>query len=219
MLASTSVEFGDVNLRSLLIGIELRFDEAPNVRLVSLGQVGNTARRLASAVTDLGAAAKAAVVSCTLVLAVEPLRAVGDATGPFAADGPLAGAGHLVTKVAGGLDVVAEAHGNLVHAEDLVVVSIQEQIPHAGAPVAPGCHAFEGVVEGDSNVRVLQVAPAVHVELANSVHVEIRAERLVEKLDRGDGWVGGMVVTDLVQHLDGLGNRVALCPLYRAVFA
>lgn len=115
--------------------------------------------------------------------------------------------------------MVVEAHGNLVHAEDLVVVSIQEQIPHAGAPVAPGCHAFEGVVEGDSNVRVLQVAPAVHVELANSVHVEIRAERLVEKLDRGDGWVGGMIVADLVQDLDGVGDRVALRPLYGAVFA
>ena len=115
--------------------------------------------------------------------------------------------------------MVVEAHRNLVYAKDLVVVGVQEQIPHAGAPVAPGGHALEGVVEGDSNVGVFQVAPAVHVELANSVHVEIRAERLVEKLDRGDGWVGGMIVADLVQDLDGVGDRVALCPLYGAVFS
>jgi hypothetical protein len=31
--------------------------------------------------------------------------------------------------------------------------------------------------------------------------------------------MGGVVVTDLVQDLDGVGDRVALCPLHGAVFA
>lgn len=206
------------NLRSLLIGVKLSFNEAPNVRLVGVGEASDTTRRLASAVTNLGATAKATVVARALVFAIQPLCAVGDTTGPLAADCPLAGAGHLVAEVAGCLDVIIDAHGHCVEGEDLVVVSIEKQVPHASTPVTPGCHTLEGIVEGNSDVRVSQITPTVHVELTNSVHVEVRAKGLVQELNGRDCGVRRMVVADLVENLDGVVDRVALSPCNVAVF-
>lgn len=211
--------FGNGSLRSLLVRIQLSFDKAPDVGLVRLRKSCHTAGGLAGAVTNLGTAAKATIIAGALILSVQPLRAVGDTAGPLAADCPLASAGHLVAEVASSLDVVVDAHGNGIEGEDLIVMGVEEQVPHAGTPVAPGCHALEGIVEGNSNVGVLQIAPAIHVELSDRIHVEVRAERLVEKLDRRNSWMRCVVVTNLVENFDRVVDRVSLCPADVAVLA
>lgn len=140
------------------------------------------------------------------------LRAVSQSARPLAGDGPLVVAGHLVAEAAGGADVLVRAHLQRAGVEDLVVVRVEQQVPHAGAPLVPGGDALEGVVEGHRHVAVLQVAPAVHVELAHDVHVEGGAEGLVEELDGGDVGVVGEVVSELVEGFDGDVDRVALGP-------
>ena len=68
-------------------------------------------------------------------------------------------------------------------------------------------------MESDGDVGVLQVSPAVHVELADGVHVKSRAKRLVQEFDGSDTGVVAEVVTELVEGFDGQGNGVTLSPL------
>jgi hypothetical protein len=167
----------------LLIGVKLCLDEASDVVLVGAREGGNGSSVFASTVTNLRRAGEGTIVARALVLSIEPLRAVGQTTRPLSGNGVLASASHLVTKVAGHSDVTIEVLRDHAVVEDLVVVSVKKQVPHAGTPVAPGCDALEGIVESHSNVGVLEVAPAIHVELANSVHVHVRAERLIKQLN------------------------------------
>jgi hypothetical protein len=72
-------------------------------------------------------------------------------------------------------------------------------------------------MESNSDVGALEVSPTVHVELADSVHVERRAERLVQKLDRCDIGVVSEVIAQLVKRLEGNLYRVTLGPLGSAL--
>lgn len=74
-------------------------------------------------------------------------------------------------------------------------------------------------MEGNSNIGVSQITPAVHVELADSVHVKVRAEWLVQELDCGHSRVRGMVVADLVKNFGGMADGIALCPSDVAILA
>lgn len=145
------------------------------------------------------------------------LSAVGQSTRPLAGDGPLVVARHLATEAASSADVLIRAHLQSGRVEDLVVVGVEQQVPHARAPLVPGSHALKGVVEGNSDVGVLEVSPAVHVELANGVHVERRAKRLVQQLDRSNIGVVRKVVTKLVECFEGQLNGVALGPFGSAL--
>jgi hypothetical protein len=202
----------------LLIRIELRLDEASNVVLVVVGHRSHRASVLASAVTHLGRSAERAVVACALVLAIEPLSAVGDAAGELACNGPFTCRRHLVAEIASGSDVAVEVLRDLAVVEDLVVVRVEEQVPHTRAPAVPGSYALEGIVEGDGHIVIPEVAPAVHVELADSIHIQVGPERFVQELDGGDGGVRSMVVTDLVENVYGVGNGVACAPCNASVF-
>lgn len=204
---------------SLLVSIKLRLDEVSDVVLVDAGEGGNSSSRLASAVTDLRRTGESTIVTRTLVLSVEPLRTVGQTTGPLSCDGVLASASHLITEVTGHADVTFKVLRDHAVVEDFVVVGIEKQVPHARAPVAPGCNTLEGIVEGDSNVGVLEVTPAVHVELANSVHIHVRAKRLVEQLDGRNSGMRCVIIADFVQYLQSVLDRVALTPSYAAVLA
>jgi hypothetical protein len=196
----------------LLVGVELRLNEPPDVVLVVARESGNSARRLARAVASLASVVEGAVVTRALVLAIQPLGAVGDAARPLTRNRRLVVAGHLLAKVASRADVVIGAHANLVVGKDLVVVRVENQVPHTRSPVVPRRHALKGIMEDDSNVRVPEITPAIHVELADRVHVQVGSQWLVEQLNRRHGRVRGVVVTNLVEHLGCVGDRVALRP-------
>lgn len=97
-------------------------------------------------------------------------------------------------------------------------MGVEQQVPHATAPVIPGSNTGERIVEGDSNITVLEVAPAIHVELANSVHTDGGAHRFIEKLDSRDRRVASHIVADLVESSDGSADRVALAPASTSSF-
>ena len=97
-------------------------------------------------------------------------------------------------------------------------VSIEHQVPHAAAPVVPGSNTSESVVKCDSDITILEVAPAIHVELANSVHTDGGAHRFIEKLNSRDRRVASHVVADLVESSDGSADRVALAPASTSSF-
>jgi hypothetical protein len=90
--------------------------------------------------------------------------------------------------------------------------SIEHQVPHATAPIIPGVDSGKGVVESDNEVGVSEVAPAVHVELANLVHADRRTHRLVQEFNGRDSRMAAHIVADLVECLDGSADRVALTP-------
>jgi hypothetical protein len=113
--------------------------------------------------------------------------------------------------------VLIRAHLQGARVEDLVVVGIEEQVPHARAPLVPRSHTFKGIVESNGDVGVLQVSPTIHVELANGVHVESRAKRFVQELDGGNARVASKIIAQLVESLDGNLHRVALGPLGSAL--
>lgn len=145
------------------------------------------------------------------------LSAVSQRTRPLACNSPLVVASHLRTKAASCANVLVRAHLQGARVEDLVVVSVEQQVPHARAPVVPGVYALERIVESNSNVGALEVSPTVHVELADGVHVERRAKRFVQKLDGGDVGVVSEVITQLVKCLEGNFYGITLGPLGSAL--
>lgn len=167
----------------LLVCIKLSFNESTNVALVRRRQSSNRARRLASAVADLGGTVQSTVVTRTLILTVQPLGAIRNTTRPFAGDGPLVVRRHLITEVAGSLDMVINTHSHSTIVENLVVMGVEKEVPHARTPIIPTCHTLEGVVESYCHVGIPQVSPPIHVELPDSVHVEVGAKRFVEKFN------------------------------------
>jgi hypothetical protein len=67
-------------------------------------------------------------------------------------------------------------------------------------------------VEGNDQVGVSEVAPAIHVELANLVHADRGAHRLVQEFNGRNSRMAAHIVADLVECLDGSADRVALTP-------
>jgi hypothetical protein len=96
-------------------------------------------------------------------------------------------------------------------------VGVEQQVPHAGTPIVPGCYTLEGVVESNSNVGALEVSPAIHVKLADSVHVERRTKRFVQQLDGSDVGVVSEIVAQFVECFEGLLHRVGLGPFGSAL--
>lgn len=58
-----------------------------------------------------------------------------------------------------------------IHRLLALTMRVHEERPHAGTPIAPSVDTLESLVEADRNIGVLQVAPAIHVELLDDVHV------------------------------------------------
>ena len=94
--------------------------------------------------------------------------------------------------------MIRGAQRQLTIVEDLIVVRIEDEVPHAGAPSIPARNALERIVENDRDVRIAQIAPAIHVELAHGIHVEGGAHGFVEKLDGSHSRVRSVIVADLV---------------------
>lgn len=145
------------------------------------------------------------------------LSAVSERTRPLAGNSPLVVASHLPTEATSCANVLIKAHLQGAGVEDLVVVGVEKQVPHARAPVVPGSHTLESIVESNGNVGALQVSPTIHVELTNSVHVESRAKRFVQKLDGSNVGVVSEVIAQLVECLEGNLYGVALGPLGSAL--
>lgn len=74
-------------------------------------------------------------------------------------------------------------------------------------------------MEGDGDFGVLEVTPAVHVELTNDIHVQGGAKRLVEQLNSRNSGMRGVIVADLVEHIQSVLDRIALCPANTAILA
>jgi len=74
-------------------------------------------------------------------------------------------------------------------------------------------------VEGNSDVGILEVAPAVVVELLDGIDVDLSTERLIEELDGRDRRMSCMVVADLVEDFQCVFNRVALTPARVTIFS
>lgn len=145
------------------------------------------------------------------------LGAISQRTRPLACNSPLVVASHLRTEATSSTDVLIRAHLQGARVKDLVVVGVEQQVPHARAPLVPGGHTLEGVVESNGDVGVLQVSPTVHVELADGVHVESRAKGFVQKFDGGNAGVASEIIAQLVESLDGDLDGVALGPLRSAL--
>lgn len=145
------------------------------------------------------------------------LSAISERTRPLACNSPLVVASHLRTEATSSANVLVRAHLQGARVEDLVVVGVKEQVPHARTPLVPRSHTFKGIVESNGYVGVLQVSPTVHVELANGVHVKSRTKRFVQELDGGDAGVASEVIAELVESLDGNLYGVALGPLRSAL--
>lgn len=134
-------------------------------------------------------------------------------TAPLASNGPLVVQCHLLTEAARRGEVFADAHLQLGVIEDLVVVGVEQERPHARPPVIPGVHALERIVEGDSDVGALQVTPTIHVELLEGGQVQAWPHGLIHQLDGSNCWMAGVIVADLVQRGVGLLDRIALGPV------
>ena len=145
------------------------------------------------------------------------LGAISQRTRPLACNSPLVVASHLRTEATSSTDVLIRAHLQGARVKDLVVVGVEQQVPHARAPLVPRSHAFKGIVESNGDVGVLQVSPTVHVELADGVHVESRAKGFVQKFDGGNAGVASEIIAQLVESLDGDLDGVALGPLRSAL--
>lgn len=115
--------------------------------------------------------------------------------------------------------MIVDAHLHRVVVEDFIVMCVEQQVPHARTPVAPVCDTLERIVEGDGNVGVLEITPAIHVELFHGVHVERWSQWLVEQLDRGNGRMRRVVIADLVQNVERVFDRVALAPVGIAILS
>lgn len=74
-------------------------------------------------------------------------------------------------------------------------------------------------MESDGDIGISQIAPAIHVELSDSIHVEVGTKRLVEELNRRYSWMRGMVIPNLVQDSNSVGDAIALSPADIAIFA
>lgn len=112
----------------LLVGIKLGVNEVLQIVLVGRAEPVNRARGFAVAGTDVVRAREGAVVACAFAEPVQPLRAVGLRTGPFAHNDPLVRSRELGTETAGGGNVVRGTHGDLTGGEDLVLMGIEEDI-------------------------------------------------------------------------------------------
>lgn len=124
--------------------------------------------------------------------------------------GSLVRARHGRPKRTSRADMRTRRHGKLALVKDLVVVSVQHPVRQALAKVVPRVDTPESVVDGDGNPTVLQVAPAVRVELVEHVRVDLWAHGLVQDLDASDSRVAGMVVTDLAHGGQGLIDRLSV---------
>jgi hypothetical protein len=145
------------------------------------------------------------------------LSTISERTRPLACNSPLVVTSHLRTEATSCANVLVRAHLQGARVKDLIVVGVEEKVPHARTPLIPRSHTLKGIVESNGNVGVFQVSPTIHVELANGVHVERRAKRFVQELDGGDAGVASEVIAQLVESLDGNFHGVALGPLRSAL--
>ena len=207
----------------LLIGIELRFDKVADVGLVVRAQAGNGAGVFAVAAAHDRTACQSPIVASTFAESVEPLGAVRLRACPFADDGPFVGAGEFRTKRAGGGDVFVGGHGDLVGAEDLVLVRVEHVVFRAGGEAIPdGYKVFESVMETDDGIgiAVADGDVALVVEVLDAVEIEDGSERLVQELNDCDHVaVTRVVLCDVLDCGDGLSNRIPLLPVHGAIFA
>lgn len=158
----------------LLIGIKLGLDEVPEVILVVRAQSADAAGIFAIAAAHDVAACQSAIVASTFAKSVQPLRAVRLCACPFADDSPFVGACEFGTKRAGGRDVVRRAHGDLVRAEDLVLVCVEHVVFRTCREAIPdGYKVLESVMETDDSIglTVTDGHVALVVEVLDAVEI------------------------------------------------
>lgn len=98
-------------------------------------------------------------------------------------------------------------------------MSVNHDIPKAITPAVPVSRTLECIVDGHGHWCVFQVAPAIVVKLLDGVHIQLWTHGLVDQLDGRNSRVRGMISSDLLQSLVGLGDRVAVSPLYHSSIA
>jgi len=60
---------------------------------------------------------------------------------------------------------------------------------------------------------------SIIVELLNGGHIKIRTHRFIHELDCCNCWVRCVVITDLVEHILGLGDGITLSPINCSIVA
>lgn len=127
-----------------------------------------------------------AVVSSTLMAAVEVLGAVGQGTAPFTNNNGGGGLGEfVVAEIAGGLDVLVDVHGDELRREDLVVVGVDDGLGPEVEAVPLGW-AHEGIRNDNSDVGVgaLDLGGSFAVEFLERLDLDASlGERLVDEVD------------------------------------
>ena len=158
----------------LLVSIELCLDEVAEVEFVVRAQIGNGAGVFAITAAHDRTACQSAIIASTFAKSVEPLRAVRLCACPFANDGPFVGACEFGTKGAGSRNVFVRAHGDLVRAEDLVLVRVEHVVFRACCEAIPdGYEVLESVMETDDSIgiAVTDGDVALVVEVLDAVEI------------------------------------------------
>lgn len=161
-----------------------------------------------------------AVVSGSLMAAVEVLGAVGQGTAPFTNNSGDGGFGEfIVAEVACSLDVLIDVHGDELRREDLVVVGVDDGLgPDVEAVPLGWTH--EGIGNDNSNIGVgaLDLGGALAVVVLERFDLDASlGERLVDEVDFVDNAVLlGISLDENVEGFVGLCHSVALLPVGRA---
>lgn len=176
--------------RVLLVSIQLSLNVVFQISLVYIGHAIDGSLVFAIAVSVIPSASwECLIVARTLAKTVQPLRAISLRAGPFSNHSPFIGSSDLGAGGASSLYVVAGLHGNFSIREDLVDMSIEDNVvdsasgAHESIPVR--LDIFECVMDDDSCVAVLRpdIAIAIVIEFLQRIHVNTPVTGLVQEFN------------------------------------
>lgn len=209
---------------TLVISLHLGLDVLAVLGDLLLAPSGNGF--LAVARANVVRAGEGAVISGAGANTIEPLGTVGKSCSPFTDNAPEGFCLGLVTKLAGSTNVGRKITGNLWGRENLIVVVVKNNKVIFGKshPVVPVVEGLESVVNNNTTGVgvVTNSAVAREVKLLDFVHVEFRAEGLVDKFNGSDNvvvFVRAVFLSHVVEDFDSDSCVVVFLPIENVSFA
>lgn len=205
-------------------GVKLSLNVAAGISLLFVSELRNRTSGLAdTAVGDGSLGVRVfvgAVVSSSLMAAVEVLGAVGQGTAPFTNNSRDGGFGEFVlAEFACSLDVLVDVQGDELRREDLVVVGVDDGLgPEVEAVPLGWAHEGIGNDNSDVGVGALDLGGTLAVEVLERFDLNASlGERLVDEVDFVDNtFLPGVSLDESVEGFVGLCDSVALLPVGRA---
>ena len=144
-------------------------------------------------------------------------------TGPFSYYGPFVGISQLTAVTTCGLDMLRRISTQFSFIEDLIKVCIQHNVrlawPWAHEPVPTAYKILKGIVEYHQGILVFWTDRfiALIIEIFDYIEIKSTPQGFIEKLDRCHNiWMGVIPCHESFERLDGLADRIAVCPADRA---